>query len=76
MGRDLGRVTHYVALDSSNGPTEDRLLNRCFPSQLERGWWDDETFGAILRLRGVECRSRYAEGFVVNKQVLRVDGGP
>jgi LmbE family N-acetylglucosaminyl deacetylase len=73
---DLGRVTHYVALDESIAHQKIDLLNRCFPSQVDRGWWDDETFRAILRLRGIECRSRFAEGFVVNKEILRVDGGP
>jgi LmbE family N-acetylglucosaminyl deacetylase len=73
---DLGRVTHYVALDETIAHQKIDLLNRCFPSQVDRGWWDDETFRAILRLRGIECRNRYAEGFVVNKEVLRVHGGP
>jgi LmbE family N-acetylglucosaminyl deacetylase len=69
---DLGRVTHYVALDSATVKEKISLLNRCFPSQLQRGWWDDETFSAILRLRGVECQTRYAEGFVVTKQVIDI----
>ncbi len=69
---DLGRVTHYVALDSATVKQKISLLNRCFPSQVERGWWDDETFSAILRLRGVECQTRYAEGFVVTKQVIDI----
>jgi len=65
-------VTHYVALDSTTVKQKISLLNRCFPSQLERRWWDDETFSAILRLRGVECQTRYAEGFVVTKQVIDI----
>jgi LmbE family N-acetylglucosaminyl deacetylase len=73
---DLGHVTHYVALDSATVKRKISLLNRCFPSQLERGWWDDETFGAILRLRGIECKARYAEGFVVTKQVIDIGGRP
>jgi hypothetical protein len=35
-----------------------------------RGWWDSETFLGLMRLRGVECRSRYAEGFLVDKTVV------
>jgi len=67
---DLGRVTHYVALDEAIVKQKIALLNHCFPSQIERGWWDDETFSAVLRLRGIECQARYAEGFVVNKAVI------
>jgi len=69
---DLGRVTHYVALDEETVRQKTSLLNECFPSQTERGWWDDETFNAILRLRGVECQTRYAEGFVVTKAVIDI----
>lgn len=70
---DLGRVTHYVTLDPATAQQKIDLLNECFPSQIGRGWWDNETFNALLRLRGVECQSRYAEGFVVNKAVLNVN---
>jgi LmbE family N-acetylglucosaminyl deacetylase len=69
---DLGRVTHYVALDEHVVKQKIALLNDCFPSQVERGWWDDETFGSMLRLRGIECQARYAEGFVVNKSVINL----
>jgi LmbE family N-acetylglucosaminyl deacetylase len=67
---DLGRVTHYVRLDEETTRRKISLLSQCFPSQVERGWWDDETFNGILRLRGIECQSRHAEGFMVNKAVL------
>jgi LmbE family N-acetylglucosaminyl deacetylase len=69
---DLGRVTHYIALDESIVRQKLDLLNRCFPSQLDRGWWDDETFSALLRLRGIESQCRYAEGFVVTKAVIDI----
>lgn len=71
---DLSRVTHYVTLDDDVAEQKVNLLNRCFSSQLERGWWDDETFKAILRLRGIECQARYAEGFVVTKAVIGLRG--
>jgi LmbE family N-acetylglucosaminyl deacetylase len=67
---DFGRVNHYVALDEATVQKKIEILNRCFVSQLDRSWWDDETFRAILRLRGVECQTRYAEGFLINKAVV------
>lgn len=73
---DLGRVSHYIHLDQETVRQKISLLNDCFPSQVDRGWWDDETFSAILRLRGVECQTRYAEGFVVTKAVIDVGGRP
>ena len=51
------------------------LLHECFPSQAGRDWWDDETFMSLMRIRGVECRSRYAEGFTVTKAMLSLHGG-
>jgi hypothetical protein len=46
------------------------LLDKSFSSQVGRDWWDEETFLGLMRLRGIECRSHYAEGFVVQKAVL------
>ena len=67
---DLGAVTHYVPLTAELARRKVELLTKAYPSQQDRDWWDDETFLSILRLRGVECRSRYAEGFVVNKATV------
>ena len=40
-----------------------------FPSQASRAWWRASTFEALLRLRGVECNSPWAEAFTVRKVV-------
>jgi hypothetical protein len=42
-------------------------LHKHFGTQRSKAWFDDETFGALARLRGVECRERYAEAFFVRK---------
>jgi LmbE family N-acetylglucosaminyl deacetylase len=67
---DLGRVSHYVPLSHDVAQQKIALLDKCFPSQTGRDWWDSETFLGLLRLRGIECRGRYAEGFVVDKTIL------
>ena len=71
---DLGRVSHYVPLDVDLARRKAELLTKVYPSQVGRDWWDDETFLALLRLRGVECRAPYAEGFVVGKARLDLVG--
>ena len=43
---------------------------QCYPSQAGRGWFDDEAFVALMRVRGVPCRARYTEAFTVEKSVL------
>ena len=63
-------MTHYVPLGDDLARRKAELLTKVYPSQVGRDWWDDETFLAMMRLRGVECRARYAEGFLVQKARL------
>jgi LmbE family N-acetylglucosaminyl deacetylase len=67
---DLGRVGYYVAISDEIAARKVALLEKCFPSQAERDWWNSETFLGLMRLRGIECRVRYAEGFNANKMVI------
>jgi LmbE family N-acetylglucosaminyl deacetylase len=67
---DLGPVTHYVPATEAVARRKVELLNRCYPSQTGRDWWTDETFLGLLRLRGIECRARYAEGFRSPKTLI------
>jgi LmbE family N-acetylglucosaminyl deacetylase len=67
---DLARPQLYVPLDEETARAKVRLLDKAFPSQVDRDWWDEETFLGLARLRGMECRSRYAEAFGVNKVAL------
>lgn len=67
---DFGSPNTYVALTPDQARRKVALLNECFPSQLQRDWWDDEMFLGLMRLRGMESRARYAEGFYSSKLVL------
>jgi LmbE family N-acetylglucosaminyl deacetylase len=69
---DLRPVTHYVPVDAERARRKVALLHEVFVSQHGRDWWDEETFLGVMRLRGVECRARYAEGFTAAKTVLGV----
>lgn len=72
---DLGRSTHYVPVSEEDAHRKVELLNKSFPSQVDRDWWDDELYLGLMRIRGVESRNRYAEGFVGAKVVLGLRGG-
>ena len=72
---DFGSPNVYVRLTDVVARRKTQLLDECFPSQLGRDWWDDEFFSGVMRLRGVESRGRYAEGFVSSKLLLDLDGG-
>jgi LmbE family N-acetylglucosaminyl deacetylase len=69
---DLGRPTVYYPLPAGDGQRKVELLNKCYPSQRGRDWWDDEVFLGLARVRGMECRSRYAEAFYCGKSVISV----
>jgi LmbE family N-acetylglucosaminyl deacetylase len=70
---DLVPPTHYIAVSEDNARRKVELLNLSFPSQCHRDWWDDELFLGLMRLRGIESRTRYAEAFFAAKVALRLD---
>ena len=67
----LGRPGVYCPLADDVARRKVELLHASFPSQKARDWWDDEVFLGLARLRGMECRSRYAEAFDCTKAVVR-----
>jgi LmbE family N-acetylglucosaminyl deacetylase len=69
---DIGRPAMYFPMTEDAGRRKVELLHKCFPSQRGRDWWDDEVFLGLARLRGMECRSRYAEAYYSTKAVLSI----
>jgi LmbE family N-acetylglucosaminyl deacetylase len=67
---DLFRRNAYVPLPDEIMHRKLELLDKAFPSQHGRQWWDHEMFTGLARIRGVECRSRYAEAFHADKLAL------
>ena len=73
---DLGRPAVYVPLSADAAGRKVELLSKCYPSQQDRDWWDDEVFLGLARLRGMECRQPYAEAFHCRKAMLALAAGP
>jgi LmbE family N-acetylglucosaminyl deacetylase len=67
---DLTRPNTYFALTDEIASRKVELLDKCYPSQHGRDWWGEETFLALARLRGMECRAHYAEAFTCTKLVI------
>jgi LmbE family N-acetylglucosaminyl deacetylase len=69
---DLGRPNVYVPLATDIVEEKLRLLERHFPSQAGKHWFDPETFRGLMRLRGMEsvAPDRLAEAFTCRKVVL------
>jgi len=72
---DISSPSHYVPIDDATARAKVDLLNRSFGSQLAHDWWDEELFLGLMRVRGMECRSRYAEAFYAHKVLLDLEPG-
>lgn len=67
---DFGRPNVYVPMSEEIATAKVELLSKAYQSQIGRDWWDEEMFLGLARLRGMECRSRYAEAFTTSKVTL------
>ncbi len=68
---DLGTPNFFVPLDAATSQKKIGYLLKHFKTQQNHDWFTEDTFLALLRLRGVESRSpvQYAEGFYARKIV-------
>ncbi|MFC4001657.1 PIG-L deacetylase family protein [Prauserella oleivorans] len=71
---DLGTPQAYQPLQSDVAETKVQLLQRHYPSQRHRPWYDREAFLGLARIRGIECQERYAEAFYTRKLTLSLEG--
>lgn len=67
---DIGRPALYVPLSEEQMREKIVRLHKAYPSQRSRDWFEDEVFLGLARVRGMECRARYAEAFDTTKAVL------
>jgi LmbE family N-acetylglucosaminyl deacetylase len=69
---DLGAPNFFVPLDEAICRNKVRWIVEGFQTQHNRHWFTEDTFNALLRLRGIEAgaASGYAEAFYCRKAVL------
>jgi LmbE family N-acetylglucosaminyl deacetylase len=67
---DQGQPNLYAPVAAETLDRKIALLEKHFGTQRSKAWFDAETFRGLARLRGVECRERYAEAFWARKLVL------
>jgi LmbE family N-acetylglucosaminyl deacetylase len=67
---DLPNPTLYLPISDATARHKTRMLAQCYPSQSGCDWFDEEVVLGLMRVRGVQCRARYAEAFTVEKAVL------
>lgn len=69
---DLGRPNVFVPLEPAVAERKVAAITGAFASQRDKPWFGADTFHAMHRLRGNECRSPtgLAEAFHADKMVL------
>ena len=69
---DLGRPNVFVPLEDHVYKRKVRYIVDTFQSQSGKRWFQEDTFLALMRLRGMECNapSGHAEAFYSRKMVL------
>jgi len=67
---DLIQPNLYVPANEEDVSAKIAILLEMFGSQSNKHWFDGETFLGLMRLRGLESNSRYAEAFVARKLVI------
>ena len=67
---DLGIPNFFVPLETKYIDKRNKILMQAFESQREKHWFDDDTFKALPRLRGMESATTYAEAFYGRKIIF------
>ncbi|HTL18036.1 MAG TPA: PIG-L family deacetylase, partial [Patescibacteria group bacterium] len=69
---DLGQPNVFVPLEEQTCLKKVNAVCRFFRTQSNKHWFSEDTFLALMRLRGIECasRTRFAEAFYARKLVL------
>jgi len=67
---DLAQPEVYLPLDEAAVREKTDILLAYYSSQREHPWFDAEAFTGLARIRGVQCRARYAEAFHLRKLVI------
>lgn len=69
---DMGVPNAFVPISEAQAARKIKTLLEAYPTQQGRQWFMEDTFYALLRLRGMEANSpsRYAEAFHSRKAVL------
>jgi LmbE family N-acetylglucosaminyl deacetylase len=75
---DLGQPCLFVPADDSRRAFKVETVLRRYASQRSKPWFTRETFDALMRLRGIECRapSGYAEAFHARKVTFNPEYQP
>lgn len=64
---DIGNPNFYVPLNEEQISKKNKILLETYQSQKSKHWFDETTFSALPRLRGIEAAAGFAEAFYARK---------
>ena len=67
---DFGTPNIFFEIDEQIARRKANYIIESFPSQKSKHWFTADTFLSLLRLRGVESASPFAEAFYCRKTIL------
>ena len=67
---DLGQPNIFVKLSRQTCEQKVATIFNTFLTQRTKKWFSEDTFWALLRLRGVESNSEFAEGLYCRKMIM------
>ncbi len=67
---DLGVPNFYVELSEEIIDKRNTIISESFISQKSKHWFNESTFKALPRIRGIESASSYAEAFYARKFIM------
>jgi LmbE family N-acetylglucosaminyl deacetylase len=67
---DIGSPNFYVPLTKEIVEKRNQIITGSFETQRSKHWFDDQSFKAIMRIRGIESANYYAEAFYARKVIL------
>ena len=68
---DFGNPNVYFELEKDICNKKIGIITESFISQANKHWFSNDAFLSILRLRGIECGTKYAEAFYCHKMMLK-----
>jgi LmbE family N-acetylglucosaminyl deacetylase len=67
---DLANPNLFVPLSAELCDAKIGLIQKHFASQSGKYWFKPETFKSLMKLRGIECATSYAEAFYCRKMIF------
>jgi len=67
---DFGIPNYFVQINEQELNKKIEIILTSYASQKGKHWFEDSTFKALARLRGMESATKYAEAFYARKIVM------